>query len=37
MQPGKPTTVSNLFAIYIIIIIMANFESMFLLIQKIEC
>ena len=35
MQPGKPMTVSNLFTIYIII--MANFESMFLLIQKIEC
>lgn len=34
MQPGKPTTVSNLFTMCII---MANFESMFLLIQKIEC
>lgn len=34
MQPGKPMTVSNLFAIYII---MAFVESMFLLIQKIEC
>ena len=34
MQPGKPMTVSNLFTNDII---MASFESMFLLTQKIEC
>ena len=34
MLPGKPMTVSNLFTNYIS---MANFESMFLLTQKIEC